>query len=92
MTIIEEKTDEAIEERNSIMNSGWLESQLEQFFSCIHIMLQSEINRSTASQQIISDFYSKKYLGPAKEVEECETEINVDGSLEIIKEDECPRL
>lgn len=41
LTIIEEKRDEAVEERNSIMNSGWLESQLEQFLSCIHVMLQT---------------------------------------------------
>jgi hypothetical protein len=41
LTIIEEKKDEAVDERNNIMNSGWLENQLEQLMSCIHILLQA---------------------------------------------------
>ena len=41
LTIIEEKKDEAVDERSSIMNSGWLENQLEQLMSCIHILLQA---------------------------------------------------
>lgn len=46
------------------MESGWRESQLDQFYNSIRIMLQTELNRYNASEKIISDFYSKKYSVP----------------------------
>ena len=44
------------------MNSGWLESQLEKFYLAIYVIVQAELQRSTVSQQLIADFYSKKWM------------------------------
>lgn len=74
------------------MKSGWLESQLDQIVSCIHIILQIELNRSFACQQIISDFYSKKYLVNTGDIQETPIELNIDNELEITKEDKFPKL
>lgn len=41
--------------------------------SNIHILLQIELNRSFACQQIISDFYSKKYSVNSGEIQETPT-------------------
>lgn len=49
-------------ERESIMNSGWLESQLSQIVSSAHVLLQTELNRTFSCQQIIQDYYSKKHM------------------------------
>lgn len=74
------------------MKSGWLENQLDQIMSCIHILLQIELNRSFASQQIISDFYSKKFLVNTGEVQDPPSQLNLDPDLEIIKDSTYPRL
>lgn len=63
------------------MKSGWLESQLDQIMCCIHILLQIELNRSFASQQIISDFYSKKFLVNTGEIQESPNELGLDNEL-----------
>lgn len=60
------------------MKSGWLESQLDQIMACIHILLQTQLNRTFACQQIISDFYSKKFLVNTGEIQETPTELNLD--------------
>lgn len=68
-------------ERDNIMKSGWLQSQLDQIMGCIHILLQIELNRSFASQQIISDFYSKKFLVSTGEIQEFPNELGLDNEL-----------
>ena len=55
------------------MNSGWLDNQLEQIVSFALIILQTELNRSFACQQIISDFYSKKFMVNTGEIQEAQT-------------------
>ncbi len=37
---------------------------MDQFYNCVRIMLQTELNRYNTSEKIISDFYSKKYAVP----------------------------
>lgn len=92
LTLIEEKRDDAVSERENIMNSGWLESQLEQIVSSAHVILQTELNRSFACQQIISDFYSKKYMVNTGEIQEGQLELNIDPSLDLLKDGTSPRL
>lgn len=41
--IIDSKKTDAEEERNSFINSGWLESELEYFYNSILILVQTEI-------------------------------------------------
>ena len=74
------------------MGSGWQELQLEKLFSAIFVIVQSELQRSTVSQQLIADFYSKKYMVDQPPCEEVPTEITVDESLKIIEEEAYPRL
>lgn len=44
------------------------------------------------SQQLIADFYSKKFSVEQPPAEEVPTEITVDNALEIFKDDAFPRI
>jgi hypothetical protein len=63
------KRQDAMEEKKSTNDSGWIESQLEQFYNCVRILLQAELNRYNASEKILADFYSKKYAVPQQPFE-----------------------
>ncbi len=71
--IIEMKKQDAMEEKKSTNESGWIESQLEQFYNCVRILLQAELNRYNGSEKILNDFYSKKYAVPQQPFEEVST-------------------
>ena len=43
------------------MNSTWLELQMEKLYLGIQVIIQAELQRSAVSQQLIADFYNKKY-------------------------------
>lgn len=61
LEIIEGKREEAAEERNQVINSGWLESRLERFYMYIQTLVQVELERSLACQQLLTDFYTVTY-------------------------------
>ncbi len=60
--------------------------------SCAHIIFQIELNRTFACQQIINDFYCKKYLVNTGDPLESLTDLSMDSDLEIIKDANYPRL
>lgn len=39
--IIEMKKQDALEEKKATSESGWIESQMEQFYNCVRILLQA---------------------------------------------------
>lgn len=49
LTIIEQKKEDAIAERNGVMTSGWLESQMEIISECLFVLVQTELNKFAAS-------------------------------------------
>lgn len=83
-----------MEEKKSNAESGWLESQLEQFYQVVRTLLQAELNRYNCSEKILNDFYSKKYAVSQNATEDNNSlEINYDSTLEMItKEGQFPRL
>jgi hypothetical protein len=58
----------------------------------IYVVVQAELQRSSVSQQLIADFYSKKFSVEQPPAEEVPTEITVDNALEIFKDDGFPRV
>jgi len=55
--IAEDRKEQAIEERKMIMESGWVEFQLEYFSTCAQHMMQSEIDKFKATIQLVHDYY-----------------------------------
>jgi hypothetical protein len=55
--IAEDRKDQAIEERKKVMESQWVEYQLEYFTSCAQQMMQIEIDKFKASIQLLHDYY-----------------------------------
>jgi len=55
--IIEERKDEAIEERKKIMNSGWIEKEMEKFYHNIEKVFVMEVEKLYSSLIIIRQFY-----------------------------------
>lgn len=41
LSIIDEKKEDAIGERNNVINSGWLESQLDILYECFFVLTQT---------------------------------------------------
>jgi hypothetical protein len=56
--LVESKRDEALEERKNIINSCFIENEMELFVNFIHSMVQNEMFRSFRSLQILNDFYA----------------------------------
>ena len=61
LEIVEEKKDDAIAERTAVMGSGWLEAQYELLSEIIYVLVQAELTRYAATEQIITHYYTKKY-------------------------------
>jgi adenylate kinase family enzyme len=55
--IIETRKNEAIEERKKIMGSGYIENEMEKFYSNLERIFQAEIDKYTGSMQLIRDYY-----------------------------------
>ena len=55
--IIEERKEEATEERKKIMESGWIETQMEALSFNIQRMMQVEVDKFKGSVQFIHDYY-----------------------------------
>lgn len=47
--LVEEKREDAIAERSSIMGSGWLEAQVDLIYECLSLLVQTELNRFAVS-------------------------------------------
>jgi len=56
--MIENKKEEAIEERKAIMNSGYIEDEMEFFSTNIQKLFQAELDRYFGCLQIINDYYN----------------------------------
>lgn len=56
--LVENKREEAFEERKNVMNAGFIESEMDLFVNFIQAMVQNEMFRSFRSLQIINDFYA----------------------------------
>ena len=65
---------------------------MEKFYLAIYVIVQAELQRSSVSQQLIADFYSKKFMVEQPPAEEVPTDIVVDNALEIFKDDGFPRI
>ena len=56
--MIENKKEELIEERKQIMNSGYIEDEMELFATNIQKLFQAELDRYFGCIQIINDYYN----------------------------------
>ena len=56
--MIETKRDECMDERRSIINSGYLESEMEFFLNNMQTLLQAELFRAFRVSQLLTDYYS----------------------------------
>ncbi|EGR31169.1 hypothetical protein IMG5_116400 [Ichthyophthirius multifiliis] len=56
--IIENKREEATEERNQIIKSGWIQKEMEKFTLLMQRLIQAELSRSFSCQQLIADYYT----------------------------------
>lgn len=56
--LIETKRDEMLEERKSIISSGFLESEMEFFIANVQALLQAELQRSFRCVQLLTDYYN----------------------------------
>lgn len=73
--IAEDRKDHAVDERKKIMESGWVEFQLEHFTACASQMMQCEIDKFKGTVQLIHDYY---HAIEEKVVPEAPLEITVD--------------
>lgn len=55
--IIEERRDQAIEERKQVKESGWIEHELEILTSAGQRLMQTEVDRFKSCIQLIHDYY-----------------------------------
>ena len=55
--IIENRKNEAVDERKKIMTSGWIENEMEKFFMALERLFQNEIDKFIGSMQIMRDYY-----------------------------------
>ena len=55
------RISDAEDEKNSFINSGWLEQELQYLYSNIELLVQTEIERTFVSQQVISDYFTAVY-------------------------------
>jgi len=56
--LIEKKKDDLVEERKGIMNSGYIEDEMELFVSNIQRLIQSELDRYFGCIQVTQDYYN----------------------------------
>lgn len=64
-----------MEERKKIMESGWIEYQLEYFTACASQMMQSEVDKFKGTIQLLHDYY---HAVEEKVVPEAAPEVTVD--------------
>ena len=55
--IIEQRKNEAIDERKRIMTSNWIENEMEKLYIHLERLFQAEIDKFTGSLQLIRDYY-----------------------------------
>jgi hypothetical protein len=55
--IIEKRKIDAFEERKSIMNSSWIENEMEKLYLNLEKLYQAEIDKFISSMNIIRDYY-----------------------------------
>lgn len=55
--IIEIRKAEAVEQRNKVMSSNWIENEMEKFYHNLERLYQIEIDKFLCSLQIIKDYY-----------------------------------
>lgn len=55
--IIEDRKDQATEERKRIMENGWIEHELAYLVTCAQQLMQGEVDKFKASVQILHDYY-----------------------------------
>jgi hypothetical protein len=53
--------------KNSVMNSGWIEREMEKMMSNVHFLLQNELDRTVRCLQILEDYYNVKDFHPLTE-------------------------
>ena len=56
--IVETKKEEATEERKQIMNSNYIEDEMDFYVANIHRLIQAEMDRYFGSIQLINDYYN----------------------------------
>ncbi len=56
--MIEKKKDDLIEERKGIMNSGYIEDEMELFVTNIQRLIQTELDRYFGCIQVTQDYYN----------------------------------
>lgn len=56
--MIEAKRDECLDERRSIINSGYIESEMDFFLNNVQSLLQAELFRAFRVMQLLSDYYA----------------------------------
>jgi hypothetical protein len=83
-----------VTERNGIMNSGWLEAQLDIINEALYVLIQAELNKFAMSEKLITDFYGKKFMANTKAFEPLTPELNMEAinALDIYKEGVAARL
>jgi hypothetical protein len=47
--VVEEKKEDALSERNNVINSGWLEAQLDIISESLFVLVQTELNKFAMS-------------------------------------------
>lgn len=57
-TAVENRKNTSIGERKKIVNSGWIEEEMEKIISDIQLMMQIEVNKLLESLLVIQNFYS----------------------------------
>jgi len=58
MEINENRRIEALEERSKILNSKWIENEMEKFYNNLEYLFQLEADKFLGTLQIINDFYA----------------------------------
>lgn len=61
-----EKKEDAITERNGIINSGWLEAQFDIISECLYVLVETELNKYALSEKLIVDYYGKRFMANTK--------------------------
>ena len=94
LDVVDEKKEDAVTERNGIMNSGWLEAQLEIINEALYVLVQAELNKFAMSEKLITDFYGKKFMANTKAFQPLTPELNLEAinALDIFKEGVAARL
>jgi hypothetical protein len=93
--IIEKRRHEALDERKSIMTSGWIENEMEKFYLNLEKLYQAEIDRFISSMIIIRDYYHNLDNRPLVELPFMTIDIvkdEVDSGLALENENDFPKV